>query len=292
MNRTSNIALGFLILLLGLDACVPSNEPPRFRQVGLVGAFTATDTALPFQGAIVASTGGLHLDFKILGQGVDQTEDFALAGAAPPPATTYWDLTTDAGLRLINRSAPVGSYELVLIAVDGDGITDSLTVPFSVASTGNRYGNWIPFATELLMIADRGVSLEKNRVVSDTAPDAKDATFFLSYQHSSSSSSDLSWMELVPPALLNPALPDAATARSDVRFAIAGKVDTLGTPSEAISYLKSKAPLYEVAGLTRGNTLFFTTQSGMVGRLVVHLVDVDPNYGRVQLIGAIAMPIR
>lgn len=286
MTRPKAFIFGFLSLCLGLLSCMPTNDPPRFHKVSVVGSFSTTDSALGFGGTITAPAGGIHLDFKVYGGGTEKTEMFLLEGAAPAVTTTSWDLSGDSRLRLVNRSAPVDSYTLALVAVDADGISDSIHLPFSVTSTGIHFLEMISLEVNLSLASSSGVNLEEGRLVSVTSPSAKDATFFLSFQHSSSGLSGLSWLALVPPALLDPPLANASQARNDTRFFTSSSMDTSSTPEQVSKLLASRAPLDESAGLTMGQTVYFSTATGLVGRFLVDSLAVNQKNGFVRLVGA------
>ncbi|HNY30933.1 MAG TPA: hypothetical protein PKO15_08595 [Fibrobacteria bacterium] len=291
MTRSFLHIVGSLALCLGLWSCMPTNDPPRFHDVGLTGTFSTKDTALGFKGAITAPAGSVHLDFKVYSEASEKTERFRLDGAAPVATTTTWELAKDTRLRLVNRSADVGSYTLVLIAVDGDGISDSLRIPFSIASSSPHYLEWAPLEVFLSLGSASGLSLDIGQVVFADSPEAKDATFFLSYQHSTSDLSGFSWLALVPPALLNPPLANAAEARNDTRFFTSSTMDKSTTPEQVSELLASKAPLDEMAGLTLRHTVYFTTGSGLIGRFVVDSLYVNQEAGIVRLVGAYSKPI-
>ncbi|MBK8801241.1 MAG: hypothetical protein IPN71_04140 [Fibrobacteres bacterium] len=289
-RSTFHIAI-FVGFCLGLWSCVPTNEPPRFREVRLAGAFSAKDTARAFEGAISAPAGGIHLDFKVFEGAVDQTEQFHLYGAAPATSTTYWDLAKDAQLRLVNRSAATGEYDLLLIVVDVDGISDSIHVPFTVASAALRYGAWVPLEINLRLKDGFGADLERGKLVATTDPLAKNATFFLAYKRSNSAAGSYFWMELVSPFLADPPLPDATNARDDVRFLDAPAIDPASTPSQILSQLDSKSPPESFAVLTPHRAILLSTRSGLVGRFSVDSLVTNPTTGFVRLKGAYALPL-
>lgn len=259
--------------------------------MSLAGTFSGKDTALSFHGAIAAPAGGIHLDFKIFQGASDQTDRFALAGAAPGPATTYWDVSKDAELRLINRSAPAGSYTLLLVAVDDFGISDSIRIPFEVATMALRYPSWTSLKINLSVEDGFGVDLDKSKLVSSSEPSAGQATFFLTYRYSTSSVSSYFWMELASPAQLNPPLPSEYSPNDDVRFLVLRSLDTSLTPLQVKALLDSSAPLESFVGLTPHQAIALTTKSGLIGRFVVDSLLVNQTKGLVRLKGAIARPL-
>ncbi|QQS07169.1 MAG: hypothetical protein IPK50_09785 [Fibrobacterota bacterium] len=280
-----------LSLCLGLFSCVTTNDPPGFHEVSLRGTFSAKDTALPFSGTISAPAGGIHLDFKVYEGSVDQTDRFLLRGAAPAGSITTWDLAADAHLRLINRSAATGTYKLLLIVVDGDGISDSLPIPFQVGATGIRYTDWVATTINLSLSATQtGIDLERGATVSTSDPLAKDATFFLTFSSSSNDFGTLYWLVLASPARFGPPLSSIPSARNDVRFSSTSKFDFASSPAGVLAYLDSDPSIDSRVDLTAGYFVLLKTGSGLVAKFKVSRSIANASSGALLLEGFVSRP--
>lgn len=292
MTRHSTPIALLFALCLGLWSCIASNNPPTFRDVSLIGQFSANDSALPFSGAIQADAGGLQLNFRAFQGATEITERFELIGKGAPANSTYWDLARDANLRLVNRFAKVGTYELLLTAVDADGVSDTLRLPVVVAGTPIQYTDWTQFWFNLSLESYTGIDLDSNAFSKITDSSARNATFVLGYQQSTGPSGDLSWMELTSPARVVPAVPMAAYARDDVRFLdLSSSFDVTTPPAQVRSLLDSKGSLDASIGLTRDHVIALKSQSGLVALLKIGPLNVDKTTGSVLLTGWVATPI-